>query len=261
MSLSKEPVFSILHNNFVCAYKDISNESYAGNSGAHSTNSNAVETTNGAGSHNIQMFVMDTDGTVLTCMPGYWNPDDLASELRLAESLDRVWKDNSISAEQKQTAFSRMQMDHFRHHSTEEIARSHMQGFDKQHELMRKGFSDTLRMAPSANAMMEGGVTKEEDLVKTTDEIMHERMSKRPFVSYSKFDTGHFADYGTHFYDKHEDNLDAETGKNIEAEAKLTTMRDVISRGRQQHHGASSSSSGPHVQVKTYGTLRVKPQS
>lgn len=246
----------MLHNNFVCAYKDIGSESYAGNSGAHGTRDNAVETTNGAGSHNIQMFVMDPDGTVLTCMPGYWNPDDLAGELRLAESLDRVWKDGSMSVTQKKAAFSRMQLEHFKHHSSEEIARSHMQGFDKQHELMRKGFSDTLRMAPSANAMMDGG--SGDDLVKTTDEIMHERMSQRAFVAYSHFDTGHFVDYGTHFYDKHESNLDADTGKMIDPEAKTLTMREAM--GGRAHHSARQSS-GPHVQVRTYGTLRSKPQS
>lgn len=268
MSLSKEPAFSLLRNKFVCGYKDISNEPYSGNSGAHSTNGNAVETTNGAGSHNIQMFIMDADGTVLHCLPGYWNPDDLSGELRLAERLDSVWKDNSMSLEQKKAQFSRMQMDHFRQHSKELTARSHMQGFDKQHELT-KGSSDTIRLAacsggscPNSGNWDERGA---DDMVKTTDEIMHERMSKRPFVAYTSFDTGKFADYGTHFYDKHEDSLD-ESGKNTEPEAKMVTMREVLARqnhigrggggrGRAQGHGHV-----PRLQVKTYGRLRSTAQ-
>ncbi len=252
MSLSKEPAFSLLHNNFVCGYKDISNEPYAGNSGAHSTNANAVETTNGAGSHNIQMFIMDPDGTVLHCMPGYWNPNDLAGELRLGQQLETVWRNHSLTPEQKNSEFARMQMEHYQHHSHDLVARSHMQGFDRQHELMKKGMADTLRSSPSPFGA-DG-----DDLVKTTDEIMHERMSKRPFMAYSSFDTAKFADYGTRFYDKHEENLD-ETGKNMNPGAKMATMRDVNRKvGFQSHGGASGHV--PAVQVKTYGTLRVKPQ-
>ncbi len=260
MSLSKEPVFSELHNRFVCGYRDISSEPYAGNSGAHAANGAAVETSNGAGPHNIQMFVIDPDGTVIHCMPGYWNPNDLASELDLAEKLDAVWHNNSMTLEQKRAQFSRMQTDHFMHHSREEIARSHMQSFDRKHELERHGFTDTVRMAPSSNGLswQEGG----DDLVKTTDEVMHERMSKRPFLSYNAFDTAKFVDYGTKFYDKHEDNLD-ELGRNINPEAKTVTMRDLQGRPRAQYHGGYGNSGGgrvPHVQVKTYGRLRVSPQ-
>jgi len=250
VSLSKEPVFSQLHNHFVCGYKDISNEPYCGNSGAHGTNGNAVETTNGAGPHNIQLFVLDPDGTVLHCLPGYWNPSDLASELQLAERIDTGWKDKSLSSEQKNSQFARMQMDHFRQHSRETVARSHMQGFDRKHELDRAAFTDTVRAQanPNASSWQDGG----DDLVKTTDEIMHERMSKRPFLSYNSFDTAKFTDYGTHFYDKHEDNLD-ESGKNVDPEAKLhTTMRD-LHPGQLRQRGDGRV---PHLQVKTYGQVK-----
>ena len=53
--------------------------------------SEAVFTTNGAGPHNIQMFVLAPDGTVLTCLPGYWQSDDLAGELNLAEDLFKLF--------------------------------------------------------------------------------------------------------------------------------------------------------------------------
>ncbi len=220
----------------------------------HSTNGNAVETTNGAGPHNIQMFVMDPDGTVLHCLPGYWNPDDLAGELRFAERLDSVWTDRSVGMAQKKAQFARMHMDHFRQHSSALVARSHMQSFDRKHELERPGFNDTLRMTRNPNAVdwQAGG----DDLVKTTDEIMHERMSKRPFVSYSSFDTGRFADYGTHFYDKHEDSLD-ENGKIAGEEMKshTATMRDLSPRNGRAHRGGSRGHV-PSLQVKTYGSLK-----
>lgn len=255
MSLSKEPTFSLLRNHFVCGYRDISNEPYAGNSGVHATNGNAIETTNGAGPHNIQMFVMAADGTVLHCMPGYWNPSDLAGELQLAERIGAVWQDRSMTVEQKKAQFARMQMDHFKQHPKELVARSHMQSFDRKHELERKGYTDTIRMSASHVSWQEGG----DDLVKTTDEIMHERMSQRPFVAYSSFDTGKFADYGTHFYDKHEDALD-ENGKMASEEEgekhRSQTMRD-LNRPRGRHGGGFRGSGHvPQMQIKTYGTLR-----
>lgn len=64
------------------------NEPYAGNSGTHKSRGNAVDTTSGAGLHNIQMFVMNPDGTVIHCLPGFWNPQDLADELTLARKLN-----------------------------------------------------------------------------------------------------------------------------------------------------------------------------
>ena len=251
MSLSKEPVFSELRNHFVCGYRDIANEKYAGNSGAHDLKGQAIETSNGAGSHNIQMFVLAADGTVLHCMPGYWNPQDLGSELRLAEQLGNVWQDAGLSLDQKKRDFARMQLDHLRRHSKELVARSQMQGFDKHHELMKGKASDALRYVPQAGEFAEGKVP--EEVYKTTDEIMHERMSKRPFVAYASFDTGKYADYGTHYYDKHEDNLD-EAGKSIDPDAKVVTMREVLNKQRARN--TVSARSAPHVQVKTYGTLR-----
>ena len=261
MSLSKEPAFSNLRNRFVCGYRDISNEPYAGNSGVHATDGNAIETTNGAGPHNIQMFVMAPDGTVLHCMPGYWNPNDLAGELTLAEHLGSVWQDRSMSLEQKKTQFARMQMEHFKQHPHDLVARSHMQGFDRKHELERKGYKDTVRMAANPNAVdwQDGG----DDLVKTTDEIMHERMAQRPFVAYSRFDTGKFADYGTHFYDKHEDTLD-ENGRKLNPEEEgghMATMKDLSRPHGGGHRAAGGGGHVPHMQVKTYGTLRKATSS
>ncbi len=271
MSLSKEPVFSELRNHFVCGYRDISSEPYSGNSGAHAVNGQAVDTTNGAGPHNIQLFVLDPDGTVLHCMPGYWNPNDLAAELKLAQRIGSIWQNNSMSVEQKKIQFSKLQLEHFRSHSKETIARSQMQGFDKHAELARGKNADTVRLASTAAACMDGSCEgeaarkgeeqdKDELIVKSTDEIMHERMSKRPFMAYTAFDTGKFSDYGTHFYDKHEDALD-EHGKMLTTEPgepppKSATMRDVLAKAHPRIHHQRSSNVSAKACVKTYGQLR-----
>jgi hypothetical protein len=36
------------------------------------------------------------------------------------------------------------------------------------------------------------------------DQVVHERMAKRPFVPYDQFDMEMFSDYGKLRYDKHE---------------------------------------------------------
>lgn len=243
-------------------------------------NGQAVDTTNGAGSHNIQLFVMDPDGTVLHCLPGYWNAEDLAKELKLAKNIGAVWQNKSMSLEQKKMQFARLHTEHFKTHPKEMTARSHMQGFDKHAELARGKGADTVRLVSAGEECADGscrnnsmeppeGVKAEKWspgdsylVVKTTDEIMHDRMSKRPFVAYSSFDTGKFSDYGTHFYDKHEDALD-ENGRMVteagEPPPKHDTMRDVLGRVKRTQRGVS----GKHEQsasarsfVKTYGQLK-----
>ena len=101
MSLSQEPAFSTLKNYFVCGTRDISNEPYAGLSGSHDVSGNAVDTTNGAGPHNLQLFILSADGTVLTCLPGYWHSQDLLTEMQFASQLNQVWLNPKLSRGQK----------------------------------------------------------------------------------------------------------------------------------------------------------------
>jgi Ca2+-binding RTX toxin-like protein len=203
VSLSSEPAFSYLKDNFVCGYRNIANEKWAGASGKHQVGGNAVDTTNGAGPHNIQMFVMTADGTVLTVLPGYWHAQDLVPELKLAQELNKVWTDPSLSREQKDQMFRQMQLAHIEQHSKAEHNRSHMQGFDVQYEVTHRlygtdVFYDPRQVDPSTKKAPP-------DDVKTTDIIMHERMAQRPFLPYNRFDVVAYADYGKPFYDKHED--------------------------------------------------------
>jgi hypothetical protein len=216
VSLSKEPAYSELKNHFVCGYRNIMGESYAGNSGTHKPNGNAVDTTNGAGSHNIQMFIMNPDGTVVHCLPGFWNAQDLVSELQLGRKLNDLYNNHELSPELKSKQYANLQIEHIRMHSPEEAERSKLQGFDAKHEAMKPNsdfVKDRSMLAGEWGAhCMEG--------LKTTDVVMHERMAKRPFMTYTGFDVAQFADYGTETYDKHEDALD-ENGQHLAQEGPM----------------------------------------
>ncbi len=227
MSLSQEPAFSLLQKYLVCGYKDITNEPYAGMSGRHDRYSNAVQTTNGAGPHNIQMFILSSDGTVLTCLPGYWAPQDLVTELRLAAQLDQVWHNTNMSLTQKQQVFTQMHMDHIKQHSPAMVNRSHLQGFDAHHE-QQKANSDFVLASYShdsaGNGEGQGWHGKGE--LKTTDIVMHERIGQRPFVPYSHFDVAAFSDYGLWKYDKQEDARMANGRVDMDKAHTLPTIGD-----------------------------------
>ncbi len=201
MSLSQDPTFSKLKKDFVCGTFNIVNQPYCGQSEIHPIDSSAaVFTTNGAGPHNIQMFVLDPDGTVLTCLPGFWESGDLAEELSFAQELDKVYKDPKLTMDQKKAQFSKMHLDHIQQHSKAMVRRSKMQGFDMKYEAQHRATtSDTVLSQTGGDAKFNG------IQFKTTDVIMHERMAKRPFVKYADFDVATFCDYGRPKYDKNED--------------------------------------------------------
>lgn len=197
MSLSQDPVYGMLRDDFVCGTRDITGMPWSGFSGVHPLDGGAVFTTNGAGPHNIQMFVLAQDGTVLTCLPGFWNPQDLALELRLAEALNKVWIDLSLSLEQKKSKFSEMQLGHITSHPADMVRRSRMQGFDQKFEAKQ-------RIASSDTILSSTGGMMGLPMFKTTDVIFHERLARQPFVKYQDFDVVAFSDYGRAKYDKKE---------------------------------------------------------
>lgn len=199
MSLSADPTFSLLAHDFVCGWRDITGEPWSGRSGRYDPDDGAVWTTNGAGPHNIQMFVLAPDGTVLHCLPGYWESHDLADELRFAQQLGRVWQDRSLSREQKDAKFRTLQLAHVGQHSRETVGRSELQGFDKKFEARRAAVSDCILRPESQQPRFR---PRQDDAFKTTDQIVHERMATRPFVPYEQFDVAAFTDYGRPKYDK-----------------------------------------------------------
>ena len=187
MSLSEDPTFSALKSKFVCGWRDIKDEPWCGVSGRYDPDNGAAWTTNGAGPHNIQLFMLSADGTVLHCLPGYWETHDLASEIKLAEELNKVWLDSSLGRAEKDRKFRDLHAKHLADHPREMVARSPMQGFDRKFEEKRKDTSD---------CFMKDGSPK------TTDRILHDRMAQRPFVAFEKFDTEKYTDYGRQKYDK-----------------------------------------------------------
>lgn len=199
MSLSVDPVFSLLKSKFICGWRDISGERYCGKSGSHAATNPAAITTNGAGPHNTQLFILASDGTVLHCLPGYWNPTDLALEIALAEKLNAVRTDASLSTDAKNAKFSELHLAHLAAHPQAMIDRSVMQGFDKKFENKRAARSDCLIRDDSRDHRRP---SRKPDEFKTTDWIMHERMAARPFLAMTAFDTQAYVDYGRPKYDK-----------------------------------------------------------
>jgi hypothetical protein len=201
VSLSTDPTLTLLKNDFVCGFKDISRKSWAGASGKHEPDETAVDTTNGAGPHNIQMFVLTPDGVVLHCLPGYWHSGDLASELQFAEKLNSVWKDPNTTREQKDKTFTQMQLRQISMEPPGMGKRSHLQGFDLKEEAKKRPNGGFFW---NANAVDRSSGNTDPKNVKTVDIVMHERMAARPFLTYKEFDVPNFSDYGKNEYDKHE---------------------------------------------------------
>jgi hypothetical protein len=200
VSLSSDGVVSTLSSEFVCGWRNIADQAYCGMSGGHSEADPAVYTTNGAGPHNIQLFVLASDGTVLHCLPGYWNPEDLAAELAFAQEINRVWTDRSLARAEKDRRFRQMHLGHVAAHSQEMVNRSVLQGFDKKFEDRRAATSDAILSSTGLKPRLRP--TRQNDKFKTTDQIMHERVAEQPFVSYASFDVAGFSDYGRPRYDK-----------------------------------------------------------
>ena len=219
MTLSDDKVFNALRSQFVCGFKNIAAEPYCGRSGEHDPNEAAIWTTNGAGPRNTQLFILDADGTVLECLPGFWAPEDLLSEFEFARALDKVWHDGNRSPERKNAVFEEAQLQHLKVHSQAMMERSHLQGFDAKEE-EGKPQSDLFYKAgefkPSFDLM--NGVSRKYPDLKTVDQLVHERMAKRPFVNYDQFDVAAYVDYGKKRYDKHE--MDRFEGKRPEKTTK-----------------------------------------
>lgn len=241
MSLSQDPAFSELKTKFVCGTKDIEHEPYCGKSGRHAPDGKGINTTNGAGPHNLQLFVLAPDGTVLHCLPGFWNASDLTQELQLAQQLYQVYKDPHLTRGQKNQMFSQMQLNHVATHSPMMVKRSKMQGFDQKFEAKHRPYqSDTVkdaRLAVQALQMNDNKLLNQ--AFKTTDQITHERMSKRPFLPYQQFDVAAYTDYGRQKYEKNEDYRDL-SGKLVmdpKTGGKIQAVSNQSSRGVQMHNG------------------------
>ena len=257
MSLSQDPAKSLLHKYFVCGYRDITNEPYAGVSGRHEVTGNAVDTSNGAGPHNLQLFFLAADGTVLNVLPGYWHSQDLVPEMNLAAKLNKVWEDNSLSRLQKDQLFTQMHLAHIQEHPPGMVRRSKMQSFDMQEEAKKRlATSDTIADRQAVASALQSGMKVPPGAFKTTDEIMHERMARHPFEQYSQFNVAAFAEYGKTKYDKHEDFRDASgmVNKMAAKNAPLLGNRQAMESQRPGRRGRMMMQQQPMAdQPNTWG--------
>jgi hypothetical protein len=209
VSLSNDSVLNVLRTQFVCGYRNITGEKYAGKSGKHETDGQAIITTNGAGPHNVQLFFLSEDGVVEHALLGFWDPRDLLWEIRFAQGMNRRWQSTAKSEENKRKEFQLANRLAIRQMPPDMIARSHLQKFDAKKEVKQAG-SD-FRYKPG-DYHPPVHMAKHDDL-KSTIQVIHERMAQRPFVKYEEFDVADFSDYGKQRYDKKEDMRDVRTGK------------------------------------------------
>ena len=206
MTLSNDILLNVLKNHFVCGFRNIKGEPYAGRSGKHDPDSPAVLTTNGAGPHNVQIFLLSSDGTVLHCLPGYWCPEDLVHEMQFAVNLNRIWQNPTLPLEKKQKLFQMANLQDIHLHSLAMRLRSHLQSFDAKEERQKPDSDFRYRLGdyrPPAVLVGKRKIAKQSDL-KSVDQVVHERMTQRPFVAYESFDVEKYSDYGKMRYDKHE---------------------------------------------------------
>lgn len=245
MSLSAKPVLNLLETDFVVGWENIQREDYVGSSHGYTTDEVAVGTTNGAGPRNMQTFVLSGDGTVMHCLPGFWHPDDLVVELHHGKAMHRLWNDRRPKSE-KRKMFSRMMIAALRTHPAEMTARSGWQGFDANNERNRleQGLRDTFFVD-------EHGKPTE---LKPLNVVVHERMAKRPFVSFKSFDTEEFIDYGRPYYDNNRgkgvgvdfgsdgymDSQRRMAEKRAEREARKARDKEAIARRKKEEARAKA---------------------
>lgn len=197
MTLADPTVVQMLGDRFVVGWRNIWREDYVGVSHGYRRDQLAVGTTNGAGGRNMQILVLAPDLTVLHALPGFWHPDDFAHELRLAEGLFTLWRDQRLSRAQKDDLFRAVQLAESRSQGADTHARSGWQDFDAHAERMRarRERRDTFVCVELPANL--GMVT----MMKPLDVLMHERMAERPFQPLADFDVDSFVDYGRPYYD------------------------------------------------------------
>ena len=230
----------MLRSDFEVGWFDIRREDYVGYSSGYSYKAHcAVGTTNGAGGHNVQIFVLSSDKVVLHALPGFWAPEDLARELRFAKVLHRLWQDDSRTLAEKRDMNRRLQIRELRSHPAGMYARSAWQGFDALAESARhkQGARDTsLGVEAPALPSTVAGVLRQLSmqrvgsagtLMKPLNVLVHERMAARPFLAFDDFDTQEFVDYGRLYYD-----LNARHGRGIQfaGQAALKKKRKIVAR-------------------------------
>lgn len=192
MTLPNDEVYELLRDQFVLGARNIERDEHVGLSQGYKPNQSAVGTTNGAGGRNVQLIVMACDETVLHVLPGYWHADDLQRELRLALRMHRLRDRQDLTAEQKERMFATMHRAFVSSAPADMVARSRWQNFDASAERHRAE-----RERRDTFVYRYGGEMEIRPLL----QVVHERMTERPFQKLADFDMESFVDYGRAYYD------------------------------------------------------------
>ena len=214
----------LLQDRFVVGFTNIERDKHVGLSHGYRPNQTAVGTTNGAGGRNVQLIVLANDGTVLHVLPGFWHPEELAAELRLALEVHRLYSDDAMKPASKEAMFAALHRSHLRRHLEESSPRSGWQGFDQwaEQERSKTETRDTFEL--DDNGM---------PALKPIMQVVHERMMARPFQKLADFDMESFVDYGRAYYDN---NCGIDKGKTFTRaqQANEKRERETEKREREQ---------------------------
>ncbi|MGE3173844.1 MAG: hypothetical protein AB7O97_14565 [Planctomycetota bacterium] len=221
MTLANDEILKLLESEFVLGWTNIQKEEHVGMSHGYRCTQTAVGTTNGAGGRNVQLVVLAPDETVLHVMPGFWHPDDLAAELRFARRVHRLWLDPDLDRAQKERMFDRMHAVHERGLSSDTLARSQWQSFDRAYELGR------YRSEPRDAVVLDADGQPQ---VRPLCLLVHERMRARPFRKLDEFDMESFVDYGRPFYDN---NMGLDDGRPFHAAERANKARQKAEAARE----------------------------
>ena len=178
----------------------------------------------------MQILMLSPDGVVLHALPGYWHPEDLAREMAFAHELWDVWN-SDLSRAEKDAKFAEMQIAAYKAHPAATTHRSRWQGFDAGNERDRVACGikrDTVQGAPIQQPLTSAEMAERDAKMvgmkavrqakreaknagkayrgaklklKPLNQLVHERMSVRPFVTLEEFDVAEFANYGRTYYD------------------------------------------------------------
>lgn len=232
MSLPNEEVLDLLQERFVVGFHNIEREKHVGLSHGYRPNQTAVGTTNGAGGRNVQLIVLASDGTVLHVLPGFWHPEDLAAELRLALEVNRLYSDDAMKPATKEAMFAALHRSYLRRNLEGASARSGWQGFDQHAEFERNKTE-----ARDTFELDENGLPH----LKPIMQVVHERMMARPFKKLDDFDIESFVDYGRAYYDN---NMGIDKGKNFTRAQQANEKRERENEKREREEAKAKRKPG-----------------
>ncbi len=250
MTLPNDDVMELLQERFVLGTRNIERDGHVGTSHGYACDQTAVGTTNGAGGRNVQIVILAADETVVHALPGFWHPQDLLPELRLALELYQLHVDETRSPAAKQAMFAALHRAHLRRHGDAATSRGAWQGFDAAYELSRAE-----REARDSVITGAGG----QRAVKPLPQLVHERLLARPFRRLADFGMEAFVDYGRPYYDN---NVGLDDGRRFpraehanaereraEAAARKRQERDAEKAARAEQRAKGKRRSAPVARV------------